>query len=69
MMILLSESGTGDELDVELLGMSVRIVGAVGRTSTRPNAYTVKPRLDVATSPHASPGLLGLTLRFIVLSF
>jgi hypothetical protein len=50
-------------------GVSVRIIRAIGRTTARPNAYPVKPRLDVAACPHPAPSLLGLTLHIIVLSF
>ena len=49
--------------------MSIRIIGAVGRTSARSDAHSIEPWFDVAAFPHSAPGLLSFALRILVLSF
>src|SRR6516162_6489242 len=46
--------------------MRVRVVRTSGRLAARSDAGPIEPRRDVAARPHAAPGMLGLSLDFIV---
>ena len=48
--------------------MGVRVIRTVTRYPASPDTDAEKPGLDVAPCPHPSPGLLGFTLRIIILS-
>src|SRR5713226_2937855 len=48
--------------------MRVRIVRTVTRLPALPDTRAKQPRLNVAASPHASPCMLRIALRLIVLA-
>ena len=54
--------------DVDLLRMSIRIVGAIGWLATGSNADPVQPRLDQAAFPYSASSLLGFALNRVVSS-
>jgi hypothetical protein len=49
------------------LRVRVRVVRAIRWASVRPDAGSIKPRLEVAPRPHAPPGMIGIALGTVVL--
>jgi hypothetical protein len=46
--------------------MGIRVIRAISWVSTSSDADAVQPRSDVTARPNTAPGMLGLSLDFIV---